>query len=447
MNLPGEAGLTWNLRQSCAPPRTAKGRSRLTLLNASVKTKVSAAIANLCCSRTAHWLENGAACPEPDWRIVESKTLERRTVTFLFRSLRLALQFHKLDKRPPPLGSNIMKFDEQFFQSLLSAAFTIQEYNGCRELSGCTMAHTADIPKPSNESPNISTQTPEAIRSEEFGIGRLDNHNGSGYGTMEQSDQPTPNVYLDLLNSIGAEDAEVAEKTVSTTKEAAKATGPPAEHPTCNLVGNVLRILEAEEGGDKEDGDGLSASADEKETTEIHEKDQGAGQASQPSNIEVLAVTVTDSQIDDHQLRLALQQVLQATRATTAAIALGNGGKLRCRDSVGESASEIRTLIDGGSGFAAACASKGAMQFCPNTMLDSRTDAQACHKLGARAVIFMPLFREDQTLGLIAAFSRRPYAFGVRELQALQDLADEFAVNLQIVAVPRSDSNPLTRRF
>ena len=425
--------------------RTAKGRSRLTFLNASVKTKISATIANLCCSRTAHWLENGAACPEPAWRIVESKTPERRTVTFLFRSLRLALQFHKLDKRPPPLGFNIMKFDEQFFQSLLSAAFTIQEYNGRRELSGCNMAHTADIPKPSNGGPNIGTQTPEAIGSEEFGIGGLDNHNGSGYGTMEQSDQATPNVYLDLLNSIGAEDAEVAEKTVSTTTEAAKATGPSAEHPGSNLVGNILRILEAEEGRDK--GDGLSASAHEKETTEIHEKDQAARQPSQPSNIEVLAVPVPDSEIDDHQLQLALQQVLQATRATTAAIALGNGGKLRCRDSLGESASEIRTLIDGGSGFAAACASKGAMQFCPNTTLDSRTDAQACHKLGARAVIFMPLFREDQTLGLIAAFSRRPYAFGVRELQALQDLADEFAVNLQIIAVPRSDSNPLTRRF
>ena len=392
------------------------------------------------------WLENGAACPEPDWRIVESKTPERRTVTFLFRSLRLALQFHKLDKRPPPLGSNIMKFDEQFFQSLLSAAFTIQEYNGRRELSGCNMAHTDDIPKPSNGGPNIGTQTPEAIGSEEFGIGGLDNHNGSGYGTMEQSDQPTPNVYLDLLNSIGAENAEVPEMTVGTAK-AGKATGSSAENPSSKLVDNVLRILEAEEGGDKGGGDGPSASADEKETTEIHEKDQGAHQASQPSNIEVLAVAVPDSQVDDHQLRLALQQVLQATRATTAAIALGNVGKLSCRDSLGESASEIRTLIDSGSGFAAACAAKGEMQFCPNTTLDSRTDAQACHKLGARAVIFMPLFREDQLLGLIAAFSRRPYAFGVRELQALQNLADEFAVNLQIIAVPRSDRNPLTRRF
>jgi hypothetical protein len=35
---------------------------------------------------------------------------------------------------------------------------------------------------------------------------------------------------------------------------------------------------------------------------------------------------------------------------------------------------------------------------------------------------------------LMAVFSRRPYAFGMRDLQALQDLADKFALNLQLSA-------------
>jgi GAF domain-containing protein len=44
----------------------------------------------------------------------------------------------------------------------------------------------------------------------------------------------------------------------------------------------------------------------------------------------------------------------------------------------------------------------------------------------------VPLLHQDQLLGLMAVFSRRPYAFGMRDLQALQDLAERFAANLQV---------------
>jgi GAF domain-containing protein len=64
------------------------------------------------------------------------------------------------------------------------------------------------------------------------------------------------------------------------------------------------------------------------------------------------------------------------------------------------------------------------MQLCSNTVLDSRVDADACRKLGVSAIIVVPLLHQDQFLGLIAVFSRRPYAFGMRDLQALQDLAE-----------------------
>ncbi len=134
--------------------------------------------------------------------------------------------------------------------------------------------------------------------------------------------------------------------------------------------------------------------------------------------------------VPNYLLREIIQQALQTAHATGAAIVLGQQGELICRAAVGDFASEIGTMISTGSGFTGVCASSGTMQLCSNTALDSRVDADACRKLGVGAIIIVPLLHQDQLLGLIAVFSRRPYAFGMRDLQALQDLAEKFAATL-----------------
>ena len=138
--------------------------------------------------------------------------------------------------------------------------------------------------------------------------------------------------------------------------------------------------------------------------------------------------------VPKHLPREIVQQALQATHATGAAIALKQQGELICRATAGDFASEIDTVINAGSGFAGVCTSSGTMQLCNNTALDSRVDAGACQKLGVSAIIVVPLVHQDQLLGLIAVFSRRPYAFGIRDLQVVQDLAEKFAANLQFSA-------------
>jgi len=138
--------------------------------------------------------------------------------------------------------------------------------------------------------------------------------------------------------------------------------------------------------------------------------------------------------VPNHLLREIVQQALRATPATGAAIALEQQGELICRAAAGDFASEIGTMINTRSGFTGVCTSSGTMQLCSNTALDSRLDADACRKLGVSAIIVVPLLYQDQLLGLIAVFSQRPYAFGRRDLQKLQDLAEKFAANLQLSA-------------
>ena len=145
--------------------------------------------------------------------------------------------------------------------------------------------------------------------------------------------------------------------------------------------------------------------------------------------------------VPNRLLREFVGRALQATDATGAAIALEHQGELICRAVAGDSVPEIGASINTRSGLTGLCVSSGTMQLCWNTELDSRVDADACRELGVRAIIVVPLLHQNQLLGFIEAFSRRPYAFGMRDLQALQDLADNFIANLQISA-GSTNANP-----
>jgi TonB family protein len=72
-------------------------------------------------------------------------------------------------------------------------------------------------------------------------------------------------------------------------------------------------------------------------------------------------------------------------------------------------------------------------------------DADACQELGVAAIIVAPLFCQDQLLGLIEVFSRRPYAFGMRDLQALEALAEGFCANLRLSAESTNGTVPEVR--
>jgi GAF domain-containing protein len=239
-----------------------------------------------------------------------------------------------------PLNWHNLKLDEQFFQSVLSAAFTIQEHNDRGTLARQTPARQTPAETEAYPEPEAKSQWITAA-AEELTPG-----------------DPTPD---------GAEPAVQ-----------------PFERPaSIDADGASTKLLQC---------------------------------------------------VPDHLLREIVRQALQATRASGAAIALEQQGALVCRAAAGDFASEIDKMINTRSGFTGVCTSSGTTQLCNNTTLDSRGDADECRKLGVSALIVVPLFHQDQLLGWMAVFSRRPYAFGMRDLQALQGLAEKFAANLQLSA-------------
>jgi GAF domain-containing protein len=277
------------------------------------------------------------------------------------------------------LNRHNLTLDEQFFQSVLSAAFTIQQHKDRRRLA-C-------------QSPARQTQArPEA------------HEHKPPAGAPRDSDDPS---FLVL---------PVAKETAKETIRQEKT--------------DTIRGLAPEDAELTVQPIQLSTSDDARADAPAD-----ASTAASEASTELLLG------VPNHLFREIIQQALQATHATGAAIALEQQGELICRATVGDFASEISKMINTGSGFTGVCASSGTMQLCSNTALDSRVEADACRKLGVGAIIVVPLLHQDRLLGLIAVFSRRPYAFGMRDLQALHDLAQKSAANLQLSA-ESANANP-----
>jgi L-methionine (R)-S-oxide reductase len=300
-------------------------------------------------------------------------------------------------------------FDEQCLQGVLSAAFTLQEYNDRRKVAR----------RQTPAEPEVRPE-PEADRSWKD-LGAL---------------MPDPSflVLPDPSFLVLPVAQEVAQETIR--QEETETTHDRAFNPSAidKAEAKCRRITEAIEDFRLED---LAAEL----TIQPFQLLAGDNvRADAPTNPRIDASSASTELLNfvpNHLLREIVQEALQATRATGAAIAIEHQGEFICRAAEGDFASEIGTMINTRSGFTGVCTSSGTMQFCSNAALDSRVDADACRKLGVGAIIVVPLLHQDQLLGLITVFSRRPYAFGMRNLQALQDLAEKFAANLQLSAESR----------
>jgi GAF domain-containing protein len=302
------------------------------------------------------------------------------------------------------LNRNSGKIDEESFQRLLCAAFTIQEYRD-RRLSDISMMHGSVPAEPFN-----SVQCDPDLNLH----GVCANEEGIDAGVLFQRVQQQfdlPELPTDV-GAIGVSKASLIGNNDGVSPRLIIGFDIPHEE--------VPPIAE----------DQLLPSDD---FMRLHAPAVGSGTGLRNAVIGVGPDAPQELLAAQNELaREIVQQVLQATHATSAAFGLCLKGRLIWEATAGDSASEIRAMLNTGSGFAGLSASSGTMQACGNTVFDSRPDAEACRRLGLRAVVVVPLATRDQLLGLVAVFSRKPYAFGMRDLQALQDLTEEFTAKLQI---------------
>ena len=111
------------------------------------------------------------------------------------------------------------------------------------------------------------------------------------------------------------------------------------------------------------------------------------------------------------------------TSASGAAVAMRRGGAVICLGSSGETAPALGTRLGVDSGISGECLRTGETLRCDDTTTDSRVDPEVCRRLGLRSIAVVPLHEQGETVGIMEAFSTRPYSFTEGHIQSLVRLA------------------------
>ncbi len=126
----------------------------------------------------------------------------------------------------------------------------------------------------------------------------------------------------------------------------------------------------------------------------------------------------------DEVLQLVAERAMVITGADGIAIALAHQNAILCCASAGDIAPDHGLTVDPNSGFSGACLISGQIVRCDDTESDSRVDALACRRLGARSMVAVPLSAKQTVIGLIEAFSSEPYGFNDSDVRSLSLLAE-----------------------
>jgi len=131
-----------------------------------------------------------------------------------------------------------------------------------------------------------------------------------------------------------------------------------------------------------------------------------------------------------------VEQACLTTGATGAAVFLLRDGDMVCRASSGITAPELGARLDDASGISGECIRSRSAQRCDDAESDPRADLEACHRLGVRSAMLLPLLREAEPVGIFEVLSVRPAAFAERDQLTLEALGHRIIENLERAEKP-----------
>ncbi len=151
-----------------------------------------------------------------------------------------------------------------------------------------------------------------------------------------------------------------------------------------------------------------------------------------PGSLQTSAAVQTQPASKQKEEEFALDEVLQLvaaravaiTGADGVAIALAEENAIVCRGSFGRIAPDKGIRLDPTAGFSGACLRSGQTVRCDDSDTDPRVNAQACHDLGARSMIAVPLSAKRRVVGLIEAFSTETSGFNDTDVRSLNLLGE-----------------------
>ena len=122
-------------------------------------------------------------------------------------------------------------------------------------------------------------------------------------------------------------------------------------------------------------------------------------------------------------LQLTAERAQYITGASASAIALKKGPELVCCAATGTIAPDCGARLEMKSGLIAECIRTAEVLRCDNADLDPRVNIESCRRLGIESVVVMPLYQQNELIGIFELFASHAYAFQERDIQTLKGMA------------------------
>lgn len=116
-----------------------------------------------------------------------------------------------------------------------------------------------------------------------------------------------------------------------------------------------------------------------------------------------------------------------STHASAAALALARGNEMVCRAATGIHAPDLGVPLNMQEGLSGACLRTHDPQLCVDTESDPLVDSDAACLLGIRSMLIVPVFEEEEILGVLEVFSSEPSAFDGQHRVILEIFANDCA--------------------
>src|ERR1039457_1302873 len=123
-------------------------------------------------------------------------------------------------------------------------------------------------------------------------------------------------------------------------------------------------------------------------------------------------------------LQAILEQAMEGTGATGAAIALSTEDVVSSRASTGAPAPEVGTHLHTGISLTGLCLGTGDILLCNDTNTDRRVNPKLCKEMGIRSVLILPIKQNAKVVGVLEVLSINPNAFNQHDATAMSKLAD-----------------------
>ena len=124
------------------------------------------------------------------------------------------------------------------------------------------------------------------------------------------------------------------------------------------------------------------------------------------------------------EFQAIVEEAMERTGASGAAIALSTEDAVCCRASTGALAPEVGTRLQAGTSLTGLCLGTGEILLCNDTSTDRRVDPQLCEKTGIKSVLILPIKQNAKVVGVLEVLSIKANAFNQRDATAMRMLAD-----------------------